>query len=238
MSKHQITTAKRIRRQIEKGAGKYWRQTDFPTFPPAAVNQALSRLARAGEVVRVSKGIYYRPRITRFGHTQPSQNEIQQLSTKRNLQPAGVSAANLLGFTTQNAIQGEFAISANSAPRKIVGSRARLHTRRPITWDNLDASDAALLDFLRFRGRLSELPPTETKRRLLTYFKQGDRFERLAKIAEAEPPRVRAMIGAIGQEIGKSSKELASLRQGLNPVSKFDFGILGNLRYAKQWQAK
>ncbi len=238
MLKHRVTTAEHIRRQIKEAEGKYWRQTDFSSLPPAAVNQALSRLARTGELERVSKGLYYRSRNTKFGHTRPSLNEIQQLPIKQQLHPAGVTAASLLGFTTQNSIQGEFAISANSAPRTIIGNRARLHTRRPTTWDDLCANDAALLDFLRLKGRLSELPPTETKRRLLAYFKEGERFKRLAEVAETEPPRVRAMIGAIGQEIGKNTKELDSLRRSLNPVSKFDFGTLRNLRYAKQWQAK
>jgi hypothetical protein len=45
------------------------------------------------------------------------------------------------------------------------------------------------------------------------------------------------MLGAIGQELGKSHQHLEKLRQSLNPISPFDFGILRNLRYAKDWQA-
>jgi hypothetical protein len=46
------------------------------------------------------------------------------------------------------------------------------------------------------------------------------------------------MLGALGQELKKSTKQLAKLRQSLNPVSRFDFGKLHTLRYAKAWQAK
>ena len=63
-------------------------------------------------------------------------------------------------------------------------------------------------------------------------------FERLIVIADAKPPRVRAMLGAIGQELSKSRQQLQQLRQNLNPISRFDFGILRNLCYAKEWQAK
>ncbi|VXD16905.1 DUF6088 family protein [Planktothrix paucivesiculata] len=237
MKRSRVNTAALIRRQIEEGGESYWRHSDFSNLPSAAVSKALCRLVADGVLERVSKGLYYRSRPTRFGRSRPSQHEIQKLLTKQNLHPAGLSAANLLGFTTQNSIQGEFATSANSVPRTLIGSRVRLYTRRPQTWNNLEATDAALLDFLRYRGNLSELSPAETKRRLLDYFRDGDRFERLVSVADAEPPRVRAMLGAIGQELRKSPQELEKLRNSLNPVSRFNFGKLSNLRYAKEWQA-
>jgi len=53
-----------------------------------------------------------------------------------------------------------------------------------------------------------------------------------------EPPRVRAMLGAIGQEIGIPERQLQKLRSSLGPVSRYDFGRLASLPHAKQWQAK
>ncbi|MFB2895132.1 DUF6088 family protein [Aerosakkonemataceae cyanobacterium BLCC-F50] len=238
MKRSRVNTAELIRRQIEERGEGYWRYSDFSDLPSTAVGKALSRLAADGVLERVSKGLYYRPRQTRFGRSRPSQNEIQKLLFKQNLHPAGLSAANLLGFTTQNAIPGEFATSANSIPRTIIGSRARLHTRRPQTWNNLEATDAAMLDFLRSRGSLSELSSAETKQRLLEHFREEERFERLVAVASSEPPRVRAMLGAIGQELKKSPLELEKLRKSLNPVSRFNFGKLSNLRYAREWQAE
>jgi len=233
-----VSVAEKIRKEVEKKEGGYWRPTDFFDFPAAAVSKTLSRMAKEGSLERVSKGLYYRPRHTRFGRSRPSQSEMQRLLEEYNLRPAGVSAANLLGFTTQNAPAGEFATSANSAPRKLIGSRAIVHTRRPETWNDLPITDTALLDFLRSRGELSDLPPAETKHRLLDYFREDDRFERLAHAAETEPPRVRAMLGAIGQELHKSRQALKQLKKGLNPISRFDFGKLKSLRYAQEWQAK
>jgi hypothetical protein len=46
------------------------------------------------------------------------------------------------------------------------------------------------------------------------------------------------MLGAIGQELQADPILLKPLRASLNPTSRFDFGRLRNLQYAKDWQAK
>jgi Family of unknown function (DUF6088) len=236
------SVAECIRKKIEKSEEAYWMYDDFSPHSVTAVSKTLSRMVQEGTLERVSKGVYYRPRMTRFGRSHPCQSEIQQIviesKSSNKIHPSGVSAANLLGFTTQNSVQGEFATSASSASRQIIGSRARLHTRRPSTWDNLSRTEASLLDFLRFRGELSDFSPEETKNRLLNYFREESCFEKFLEVVDEEPPRVRAMLGAIGQELGESRTNLKKLREGLNPVSRFDFGKLRNLRYAKEWQAK
>jgi hypothetical protein len=113
--------------------------------------------------------------------------EVQQLSTPQTLLPAGVTAANLLGFTTQNSSSGEYATSAGSFPLKIAGQQVRIHTRRPSAWQNLSPFDAALLDLLRSRGQHSELSPLETKQKLLAYFQEDQRFDRLTEVVKTEP---------------------------------------------------
>jgi hypothetical protein len=72
-------------------------------------------------------------------------------------------------------------------------------------------------------------------RRLLS---DEERFRRLAAAAMAEPPRVRAMLGALGQELGMPVPVLDRLRASLNPLSRFDFGQLRALRHAREWHAK
>jgi hypothetical protein len=232
------SAAVEIWQEISSSQQKYWRASDFPHLPIAAVLQTLSRLSRDGKLERVSKGIYYFPHQTRFGRSLPSLAEVQQLSTPQTLLPAGITAANLLGFTTQNSSYGEYATPAGSFPLKIAGQHVRIHTRRPSAWQNLSPLDAALLDLLRSRGQHSELSPLETKHKLLAYFQEDQRFDRLTEVVKTEPSRVRAMIGAIGQEIGIDHENLDLLRQSLNPVSRFDFGLLKCLQYAKKWQAK
>ena len=229
----------RVRRRIERGGERLWQLEDFRDLPSTAVAQAFSRLARQGIVERLSKGVYYRARQTTFGKSLPNPAAIQKLASRRKrVFPSGIPAANLLGFTTQTARRGEVATSALSLPRKLIGSDTVIHTRRPEAWAGLSDADAALLDFLRRGGKTSELSAEETVRRTVALFSEKGCFERLLTVADSEPPRVRAMMGAIGEQIGKKPAALRKMRASLNPFSRFDFGLLTGLRYARNWQAK
>jgi hypothetical protein len=228
-----------IRDRIERGGERLWRFEDFPGMPFSAVAQTLSRLVRQGKVQRVSKGVYFRGRETAFGRSLPNPVAIQKLASRSNrVFPAGVVAANILGFTTQSAGRAEVATSGFKLPRKLLGRDTVVHTRRPEAWALLSETEAALLDFMRRGGKTSELSDEETVRRLLSFFRNRRRFERILKVAVTEPPRVRAMLGAIAEEAGKSSRTLKSLRASLNPLSRYDFGRLKSLPAASRWQAR
>ncbi len=228
-----------VRQRIERGGERLWQLEDFRDLSFTAVAQALSRLKREGTLDRLSKGVYYRTRDTAFGKSRPNPATIQKLASKRRaVFPAGIAAANLLGFTTQTARRGEVATSALSLPRKLIGSETVIHTRRPQAWANLSVQDAALLDFLRRGGATSELPPEETIHKTLNLLSEKGRFERLLKVADSEPPRVRAMLGAIGEQLGKNKAALRQLRDSLNPFSRFDFGVFSGVPHARKWQAK
>jgi hypothetical protein len=119
-----------------------------------------------------------------------------------------------------------------------MGRETIVHARRPEAWSALPKLDAALLDFLRRRGEPSELSPEETVRRLLALLSEKGRFERLLAVSHAEPPRVRAILGAAGAQLGKPPKTLQRLKATLNPLSRFDFGALAALDRTGDWQAK
>lgn len=225
-----------MQRRIERGGERFWRHTDFPDLPPAAVNMALSRFARQGLLERVRKGLYYRGRKTALGPSLPAASAMAAASIHAPLHPAGLTAANLLGFSTQNPARPEYATPANDPPGGL-GS-AIVHTRRPPNRAKLSQEDGALLELLRDRAKSSDLDPKETKRRLLRLLRRDGTFERLARAAADEPPRVRAMLGALGEELGADQRLLDRLRTSLNPLTKFDFGVLRDLRYAAKWQAR
>lgn len=231
--------ATQIRNRIERGGERLWRFDDFPGVPVSALAQALSRLTRQGKLQRVSKGVYYRGRDTAFGRSVPNPAAIRKLASRdKGIFPAGVAAANLLGFTTQSAGRGEVATSGFRLPRKLLGRDTVVHTRRPEAWASLSETEAALLDFMRNGGKTSELAPEETVRRLVSLLRHPQRFERILKVAATEPPRVRAILGAIGEEIGKPARARKVLKESLNPVSRYDFGVLKALPAANRWQAK
>ena len=232
-------TTRLVHQRIERGGERVWRLKDFEDLPFEAVAQALSRLTRKGELERLSKGVYYCSRQTAFGKSRPNPSTIQKLAAElKTLFPSGIAAANLLGFTTQIGRRPEVATSSPSVPKKLLGNETVIHTRRPQNWAGLSQMDAALLDFLRAGGSASELTPEETARKTLALISEKGRFDRLLRVADSEPPRVRAILGALGQQLGQDEKTLQRLRASLNPFSRFNFGALADLRYASEWQAK
>ncbi len=230
------STATRVSERVRRGGERYWSLSDFRDLPATAVAHALSRLASRGELQRVRKGLYYRAKHTAIGPTVPSASGAVAHSLDAPLHPAGLNAGAALGFSTQNPARPEFATPASTAPGALRGATVR--TRRPPSRSELDVPDGALLELLRDRARYSDLSPQETSRRLAQMLSDRVRFERLAKAALSEPPRVRAMLGALGEQAGAPARALTQLRESLNPISKFDFGILATLPNAREWQAR
>ncbi len=230
------STAESIRHRVERGGSRFWRYGDFERMPPAAVAKALSRFAQKGVLQRVGKGVYYRSTPTAFGPSRPAASGVAAETLHAPLHPAGLSAANVLGLTTQNPRRPEYATPAPGPPTAL--RNAVVHTGRPPQRAGLSAEDGAILETLRERARSSDLSPEQTARRLLRLLADEGRFGRLVNAAQAEPPRVRAMLGALGQELDMPARLLDRLRKSLNPLSRFDFGRLGSLRHASEWQAR
>ena len=99
------------------------------------MDQAFSRLARAGELVRVGRGRYVRPRRTRFGRKLPSPQEIlEQIasSTGEIVVPSGAAAAHGLGLTPQVPVRPVYLTSA--ATRTLELGRLRVELRNAPPW--------------------------------------------------------------------------------------------------------
>jgi hypothetical protein len=231
------SAAAAVRASVTGGGARFWKRSDFERLPAFAVATELSRLARRGELQRVGKGVYYRPAPTAFGPSLPAATAAAAQTLTAPVHPAGLSAANVLGLTTQNPLRAELATPAAKRPTALAD--ATVLTNRPAARARLSAQEGAILEVLRDRARSSDLPPRETARRLLDALATKRTYSRLVAAALAgEPPRVRAMLGALGQELDMPDRLLARLRASLNPLSRFDFGALRTLRHASEWQAK
>lgn len=228
-----------VRARVSRGGERIWRMADFRGLPVDAVAQALSRLARSGGIARLSKGIYYRGLPTTLGRSLPHPALLRRLLLRRaTVFPSGLGAAHSLGFSTQSPARIELSTTANSLPRKLITPGAIVRTRRPAPWARLGAKDAACLEFLRQSGAMSELADDETAGLMRRLLREETRFERLARVAATEPPRVRAMLGALG-ELNRAAPEiLTALRRTLNPASRFAFGAFAALSNAKAWQCR
>jgi hypothetical protein len=233
--KPQASAARVVRERVERGGARYWKHSDFRGLPPSAVATTLSRLAREGELQRTGKGVYYRPAPTSFGLSIPGASAAAAQTLNAPLHLAGLSAANALGLTTQNPKRPEYATPAPGPPTAL--RDAVIHTRRPALRATLSPEEGAILEILRERARSSDLSPEETIRRLEQALSDEARYRRLVTAAMAEPPRVRAMLGALGQDLNMPPALLERLRGTLNPLSRFDFGNLDALPDARDWQA-
>ena len=83
----------------------------------AAVDQALSRLARSGDLLRVCQGVYMRPVETRFGPAAPSVSKaVGALADLwgETIVPCGGAAAHVLGLTAQMPVRSVYLTSGPS----------------------------------------------------------------------------------------------------------------------------
>src|SRR5580692_3559542 len=87
-------------------------------------------------------------------------------------------------------------------------------------------------------SKTCELSAERTIQKTLALLAKDRHLERLLKVADSEPPRVRALLGAMAEELERDPAARAHLRACLNPLSRFDFGQFTSLAHAREWQAK
>lgn len=233
------SAAKLAMRYAQSSSDGYLRSRDLKGVSPTAAAKALSRLASQGDLLRVEKGLYYMPREGLLGKVGPSEVSVVRERLAEKSRPTGVTAANLLGLTTQVAARPELAVYASTKPKGVGTTRVTL--RKRASAEKLDDRQAAVLETLRNGGRFSELDAEETVRRTaFALFPESSKEtpHKTLLAALSEPPRVRAILGALLQNLGTSERVWSSLRESLNPLSKFDFGLFKALPNAKEWQAK
>ena len=84
--------------------GEVFFVSSFPQYDVEYVTKLLAMFEKEGLISRISKGVYVKARKTRFGILYPSASELASEIAKRDkavIIPTGVTAANLLGFSTQ-----------------------------------------------------------------------------------------------------------------------------------------
>lgn len=227
------SVARSVSVTIMANEDRIFTQDDFSHLPRVAVSLTLSRLTKSGVLTRVARGVYYRPRQTVLGKSVQKQYSIEAALLK-GARPTGLTAASMLGFSTQQPAIPTYAVPMRDEITRLKG--VKVVRMRPD--HDLSLEDGALLEFIRDRAKWSELDDRETVDKLKSLLKDRNRYNRLAVAAIAEPPRVRAIIGAIGELTHSPKPMIEQLRQSLNPTSRFDFGRLKVLPHAKSWYAK
>ena len=88
-----------------------------------AYYKAVERLSTSNFVIKMAKGIYCRPKITKYGAVLPSEREIIKLFTEKNKGTVvGYSLYNSLNLTTQIAKKHEVYSSSVEQQTKTIGN--------------------------------------------------------------------------------------------------------------------
>jgi hypothetical protein len=120
-----MTTVEAIRNRInEIGLGEPFTSSQFNTLGTrAAVDQTLSRLVKQAEIARISRGVFVRPKTSRYvGEVMPEPSKVAQAIANAHgetIQVQGAEAARLLGLTTQMPLQAVFYTSGPNRALKL-----------------------------------------------------------------------------------------------------------------------
>jgi hypothetical protein len=101
----------------------------------SAVDQAFSRLAKAGKLLRVARGAYAAPVSSRFGSRTPALEKVVKALAEQSgeiVVPHGASAANALGLTQQVPIREVYLTSGRT--RKLKLGRSEVLVKHAPRW--------------------------------------------------------------------------------------------------------
>jgi len=196
--------APEVRKRVLASHDRFWRPEDFDGAPDA-VAQTLSRMARAGDLRRVRRGLYWRGVSTRLGMSPPPPARFaDEVGGGPGSGPTGWSAALALGLSTQVARREAVAVPGR-APRNPGSVRFVSRTASTKRRDErLRPAEVALLEVLRDWNALVEVPTNDAVSRISQFVDTGAvRLDRLARASSTEPPRVRErlrrLLGALGR---------------------------------------
>lgn len=116
-----------MKRARAGGRGGVFTPSDFLDLAGrAAVDQALSRLAKGGRLRRLARGLYDFPKLhPKLGSLSPAPDDVAQAlarETGSRVQVAGARAANLLGLSTQLPAKSTY-LTDGPSRRVVLGKR-------------------------------------------------------------------------------------------------------------------
>ena len=190
--------------------------------------KALERLQKEGLIRKMSKGIFYKPKMTVFGELKPDDREQLKpylfKNGKRIAYVTGESLYNQMGLTTQMAFRIKIA-----GKRRINIDQGALKAKSVKSYTNVTDKNYLLLGFLDAIKDINKIPDCSASNAVIILMKQLKEFDEkkikdLTNYALLYPPRVRALLGAM-LEKNKKTRILSTLKKSLNPMTTFKLGL-------------
>ena len=212
-----------VRKQIEKMAcGFVFSAGDFPldVTKQKSVNKVLENLAKTGKIRRLTKGKYYKTKMTEFGEILPDSYEI----VKDLLEENGI----LIGYITGYQIFNELGLTTQISTILQIGTiKEKKNTQRGYyrikfvkQWNRITKENIPLLqllDCLRFFKQIPDTTPTDSCKKMLILLSKLNDSKRheIKRLALKYTPQARALLGAMLETLN-SKEDLEMLKKSLN----------------------
>lgn len=112
--------------------------SDYPEYDVAFACRVLAQKCKEGSFVKLSKGIYYKPVMTKFGPLLPSVDKVVQAVARRDnarILPSGNAVLNQLGLSTQVPMRQVYLTSGSARDLDIGGVKITLKRSVPKTFE-------------------------------------------------------------------------------------------------------
>ncbi|MDR2147654.1 MAG: DUF6088 family protein [Tannerella sp.] len=218
---------------------------DFPVDQrkQATVNRILNNMVVSGQIRKISKGRFYKPKMTEFGELPPNNYQLVKDLLEKNGKIigylTGYTAFNELGLTTQ--VPFALQIGVINEKKAIKRKFYRINfikQQNKITKENIYLLQ--LLDCLRFFKNIPDSMPDETCRRLLLLLKElkKEQREEIKKLSLKYTPQATALLGAMLETLNLKENTTEMLNT-LNPQTFYKLGISENILFnQKKWNIK
>ena len=208
-------------------SGNIFTYSDFnlPKENELALAKSLSRLVKKGEIVRIEKGKYYRPRKTSFGNLRPDISQIVKSLTRKDEKvigyPTGINIYNQLGLTTQMSNVLVIASVKPQLEKEISGYRVKF-VKRNFEIEEKDIPLLQLLDAVKDIKKIPDTSPNDALKVIIAKVAElpVSKLKRLTKLALNYNAATRALTGVILQQYAKGIS-VSSLYKSLNPLTKY-----------------
>jgi len=207
---------------------------------PQALAKTLERLVKKKILVRQSKGAFYRPKDTIFGPVAPHDEEIISFLTRKGNRITGILTGQslYLNFKISTQVPSVLTIASITPKKKrIIGNLKVQFVRSYVS--TISEEDIPLLQILeafRFIKKAQECTPESILNKLRSMMQSlsNTDLQKLADLARAYPPMVRALCGYILEDLGNTEFS-NNLFQTINPFTKYKIGLPQNYSAYSKW---
>ena len=241
-----MNTAKKIEEKIktiEKGNTFTYKDLAIEKEEYSAASKAVERLIKKKIIKRISTGVFYKPKQTVFGELEPNEGKIIThylfKDGKRIAYITGLLLYNKMGLTTQ--VPKEISIA--SSKKRIYIYRGNIKASAVKSYVEVTDDNYKLLELLDAIKDFKKIPDLDKKSAIKILTNKilelnNKQKKELIEIALEYPPRVRAFLGALLENIDKMIN-IKKLDDSLNPLSKYKLRLTKELLPTiKKWNIK